>query len=45
MASEDDDGNNDSLGLRKMYAHSAKVDDYDVFWDKQSAAAKSSPSR
>jgi hypothetical protein len=41
----DDDIRIDSLGLRKMYAHSAKVDDYDVFWDKQSAAAKSSPSR
>ena len=27
----------DTLGLRKMYAHSAKVEDYDIFWGKQSA--------
>ena len=30
----DDDTRIDSLGLRKMYAHSAKVDDYDVFWGR-----------
>jgi hypothetical protein len=30
----DDDTRIDSLGLRKMYTHSAKVDDYDVFWGR-----------
>ena len=30
----DDDTRIDTLGLRKMYAHSAKVEDYDVFWGK-----------
>jgi hypothetical protein len=35
----DDDTRIDTLGLRKMYAHSAKVDDYDVFWGKVGQAA------
>jgi len=35
----DDDTRIDTLGLRKMYAHSAKVGDYDVFWGKQGAPA------
>jgi 4-amino-4-deoxy-L-arabinose transferase-like glycosyltransferase len=30
----DDDERIEKLGLRKMYAHSAKVEDYDVFWGK-----------
>jgi len=31
----DDDTRIDTLGIRKMYAHSARVGDYDVFWGKQ----------
>jgi hypothetical protein len=30
----DDDARVDTLGLRKMYAHSAKVEEYDIFWGK-----------
>ena len=41
----DDDERVDKLGLRKMYAHSAKVEDYDIFWGKQSAPAKALPPR
>ena len=40
MEISDDDERIDKLGLRKMYAHSAKVGDYDVFWGKQGAPAK-----
>jgi hypothetical protein len=41
----DDDTRVDTLGLRKLYAHSAKVDDYDIFWGKLPVTAKASPSR
>ena len=41
----DDDTRVDTLGLRKMYVHSAKVEDYDIFWGKLSAPAKASPPR
>jgi hypothetical protein len=30
----DDDDRVDAMALRKMYAHSAKVEDYDIFWGK-----------
>ncbi|HTT60608.1 MAG TPA: hypothetical protein VMG35_02155 [Bryobacteraceae bacterium] len=29
-----DDAQIEKLGLRKMYAHSAEVEDYDIFWGK-----------
>jgi 4-amino-4-deoxy-L-arabinose transferase-like glycosyltransferase len=41
----DDDTRTDTLGLRKMYAHSAKVEDYDIFWGKLPVTAKPSPPR
>jgi hypothetical protein len=28
-----------------LYAHSAKVDDYDIFWGKLPVTAKASPAR
>jgi hypothetical protein len=31
----DDDERVDKLGLRKMYAHSAQVEDTDIFWGKK----------
>jgi|SRR5580658_80646 hypothetical protein len=39
----DDDTRIDKLGIRKMYVHSAEVEDYDIFWGKQTAPAKASP--
>jgi len=41
----DDDERVDKLGLRKMYAHSAEVEDYDIFWGKQGAPAAARPPR
>jgi hypothetical protein len=41
----DDDDRIEKLGLKKMYARSAKVEDYDIFWDKLPAAAKIVPPR
>jgi hypothetical protein len=41
----DDDTRVDAMGLEKMYAHKAEVEDYDVFWGKHSTPAKSSPPR
>jgi hypothetical protein len=41
----DDDTRIDTFGLRKMYTHSAKVGDYDVFWGKQLAPAAAHPPR
>jgi 4-amino-4-deoxy-L-arabinose transferase-like glycosyltransferase len=32
-----DDDRIDKLGLRKMYAHSAEVEDYNIFWDRRAA--------
>jgi len=37
----DDDERIDKLGLRKMYAHSAKVEDYDIFWGKVGQTSRS----
>jgi 4-amino-4-deoxy-L-arabinose transferase-like glycosyltransferase len=37
----DDDDRVDKLGLRKMYVHSAKVGDYDIFWGKAVVAQPS----
>jgi hypothetical protein len=31
----DDDERVESLGLAKLYAHEAQVEDYDVFWGKR----------
>jgi hypothetical protein len=39
----DDDTRVDTLGLRKMYARSAQVEDYDVFWGKKIAPAAAIP--
>jgi hypothetical protein len=39
----DDDRRIDSLGLRKMYAHAAKVGDNDVFWGKQGTQTAARP--
>jgi hypothetical protein len=41
----DDDTRVDAMGLEKMYAHKAEVEDYDVFWGKHSTPAKSSAPR
>lgn len=39
----DDDTRVDSLGLRKMYAHTAQVEDYDIFWGRRPAPARTDP--
>jgi hypothetical protein len=41
----DDDNRIDTLGIRKMYAHSAEIGEFDVFWGKVPAPAKVSPAR
>jgi len=41
----DDDTRVDTLGLRKMYAHSEEVDNLDIFWGKQGAPAAARPPR
>jgi 4-amino-4-deoxy-L-arabinose transferase-like glycosyltransferase len=41
----DDDNRIDTLGIRKMYAHSAEIGEFDVFWGKVPAPAKASPAR
>jgi 4-amino-4-deoxy-L-arabinose transferase-like glycosyltransferase len=40
----DDDARVDSLGLHKLYAHNAQVEDYDIFYGKQ-VPAKPAPAR
>ena len=41
----DDDARIDALGLRKMYAHCAEVEEYDIFWGKPAGTAKAAPLR
>jgi len=41
IETSDDDTRIDTLGLRKMYAHSAKVEDYDIFWGKVGQTSRS----
>ena len=40
-----DDERIDKLGLKKMYAHSAEVEDYEILWGKQTTPAKAGPAR